>query len=171
MALVLVLVLGLIVIILSPMPVLAAEPVRDPLFRIERNKNANIVQYDAQVESDGTLHSKEPVVGYWVRLAEQGQIKQLTWSQKTFAYGFTTKLNKSRDRARMKMAADIGRGITINRRGADYVAVVDINGEPSYLEKIYIHATGTGISTKIDYIEIHGNALSNQQRQFESFEP
>jgi hypothetical protein len=165
------LLLGLIVIILFPNPVLASETIRDPLFRIERNKNANIVQYDAQVESDGTLHSKEPVVGYWIRLAEHGQIEELTWSQKKFAYGFSVQLNKTADGATLKLAADIGRKVIVRRNGDDFVAEVDINGKKSYLERIYIHATGTGISTKVDYIEIHGTAVINQERVFETFNP
>jgi hypothetical protein len=31
---------------------------RQNLFKIERNKNANIVQYDAQIGADGKLNSK-----------------------------------------------------------------------------------------------------------------
>ena len=41
------------------MPAIAygREPGRDALFRIERNENANIVQYDAQVAEDGKSNS------------------------------------------------------------------------------------------------------------------
>jgi hypothetical protein len=48
---------------------------RQPLFKIERSKNANIIQYDAQLGADGKLHAREPVVAYWLRLAEQGQVQ------------------------------------------------------------------------------------------------
>jgi len=43
-----------------------------PLFRIERSKNANIVQYDVQLTPDGKIYSKEPVIAYWIRLAKDG---------------------------------------------------------------------------------------------------
>ena len=37
-----------------------------PLFIIERNKNANVVHYDARLTADGKLDPKEPVIAYWV---------------------------------------------------------------------------------------------------------
>ncbi len=44
---------------------------RQALFKIERNTNANIIQYDAQIGTDGKLLKKEPVVAYWIRLADK----------------------------------------------------------------------------------------------------
>ena len=107
----------LIVSIVAPAILHGAELERDALFHIERNKNANIIQYDAQVKPDGMLDSREPVVGYWIRLAEQGQVKELIWIEKKFAYGFTTKLNKGENTATLDMAADIGRTILVKRDG------------------------------------------------------
>ena len=73
----------------------AAELDRQGLFRIERSKNANIIQYDAQVRPDGKLDKKNPVVGYWIRLAEQGQEQELTWLQNKFAFGFIDRTYKA----------------------------------------------------------------------------
>ncbi|MFB3077782.1 MAG: DUF4833 domain-containing protein [Lysobacterales bacterium] len=58
------------------------------LFKIERSKNANIVQYDARVLPDGKLDPDKPVVGYWIRLAEDGRKMKLRFLEKRFAYGF-----------------------------------------------------------------------------------
>ena len=63
------------------------SPGRDALFHVERSRNANIVQYDALLDSNGDLLAKEPVDGYWIRHAEQGEVKTLTWVRKKFAYG------------------------------------------------------------------------------------
>ncbi len=147
------------------------EPGRDALFHIERNKNANIIQYDAQLGPDGMLHSKEPVVGYWVRLADQGQIKQLTWLQKKFAYGFKAKLNRAQDTVTLDMAANLGRTIMVRKDGDDYRAISHIDGVPSYIHKIFIHATGQGLSTKVDYIELYGSAIISGDEQYEYFTP
>ena len=111
----------LFAIIVTPAILQGAELKRDALFHIERNKNANIVQYDAQVTPDGKLYSKEPVVGYWVRLAARGEIKELTWVQKTFAYGFKVKLNKKENTATLDMAADLRRTILVKRIGKTLV--------------------------------------------------
>ena len=161
----------LVTILLTPIILLGNEPGRDALFRIERNKNANIVQYDAQVGANGTLHAEEPVAVYWVRLAEQGQVRKLSWSQRKFAYGFKVKLDKNDNVATMDMALNIGRTIVIKQEDEDYRAVIQINGVETYLEKIFIHASGKGISTRLNYIELHGNAVNNGDEQFERIPP
>ncbi len=140
----------LFAIIVTPAILQGAEPKHDALFHIERNKNANIIQYDAQVTSEGKLFSKEPVVGYWVRLAEQGQVKELIWIEKKYAYGFSTKLNKNDNTATLDMAADIGRTILVKRDGEDFRAIAKIDGIESYINKIFIKATGKAIKTKVE---------------------
>lgn len=149
----------------------AAEPTRDPLFHIERNKNANIVQYDAQLDIDGRLYAKEPVVAYWIRLANKGEIKELTWIQKKFAYGLKSKLDKKHNTARIEMAVDIGRTLVVKRFGEDYRAVGDINGVESFLDRIFIHARGRGISTRVEYIDLFGSSVAGQEEQHERFVP
>jgi hypothetical protein len=146
-------------------------PNRGALFHIERNKNANIVQYDAQFQQNGTLHSEQPVVAYWVRLAEQGQIRELSWVQKKFAYGFSVKLNKVENTAKLEMVAIPGRTIMIRLDNGDYRAITDINGVKCYVEKLFIHADGEGLSTSVNYIELFGNSVSNDADQYERFQP
>lgn len=158
-------------IVVVPAVLLAAELERDPLFHIARNKNANIIQYDAQVGANGMLDSKTPVVGYWIRLAEQGQIKKLTWTQKKFAFGFKAKLNKNENTVALDMVLDLDRTIQVTRVGENYRAITDINGVESYIDKIYLHASGKGISTRVEYIELHGTSLNGQIQQYERFTP
>ena len=117
------------------------------------------------------LFSKEPVVGYWVRLADQGQVEKLTWVQRKFAYGFNAKLNKNENTVTLDMAAKIGRTLLIKRDSEDYRAIADINGVSCYVDKIFIHASGKGASTKVDYIELYGNAVNGQGQQHERFSP
>jgi len=163
--------LVLIAIIVTPAILYGSEPDRDSLFHIERNTNANIIQYDAQVKADGMLYSSKPVVGYWIRLAEQGQVKELTWVQSKFAYGFTVELNKQENTAILDMVADLGRTILVKRDGEDFRAIADIDGVESHIDKIFIHATGKGMSAKVDYIELYGKAVDNQVEQYERFSP
>jgi len=112
----------LITLIATPVFVHGDEPDRDALFHIGRNKNANIIQYDAQVNPDGKLYSREPVVGYWVRLAEQGQVRKLTWIQRKFAFGFKLKLNKNENTATLDMAVNLGRTILVKKDSKNYQA-------------------------------------------------
>ena len=155
----------------APLPVQADTPARQHLFHIERSKNANIVQYDAQVGADGKLFKKEPVVGYWIRLAEEGQVKELSWVQRTFAFGFDTKLDKSRESAELHMKADVGRKINIIRNGDEYRATIMIDAALSYFEKMYIDASRNGMSLKVRFVELHGEDMQTGEVRYEKFVP
>jgi hypothetical protein len=161
----------LAIISLAPAGAHADELIRDALFHIERSKNANIVQYDAQLGTDGNLHTKTPVVGYWIRLAHDGEIKELSWAQKKFAYGFKIKHNKKDNTASMDMAADLGRSITIMKEGEDYRAVANIDGVNSFIDKIFIHSSGSGLSTKVEYVDLFGKSVTDQAELYERFNP
>jgi hypothetical protein len=149
----------------------AGEPDRQALFKIERNKNANIVQYDAQLGTDGTLLKKEPVVAYWVRQADKGQVQELSWVQKNFAYGFSVKHDQKNDSLELDMKADIGRPISVKREADGYRAMAQIEGSTSYIEKIFIHATGKGMSTTVNYIEMYGNDVKTGEKRSEKIVP
>jgi len=161
----------LFALICAPMFLHAGVPDRQALFKIERNKNANIVQYDAQIGADGKLLKKEPVVAYWVRLAEKGQVQELSWMQKTFAYGFNVKHDPKNDTLELDMKADIGRPIKVQREADGYRATAQIEGSASFIEKIFIHATGKGMSTTVNYIELHGLDVKTGEKRFEKIVP
>lgn len=151
---------------------LHSDPVtREALFWIERSKNANIIKYDAQIGPNGKLYADEPVVAYWVRLAERGQIEELSWIQETFAFGFTADYDASSDTVHLDMAVDLDRTLTVVRDGEVYRAKTIIDGAESYLEKIYIKAHKRGFLITVDYIDIYGTRADNGEDQFEHYIP
>ena len=163
---------ALLALALFHMPLLQAETLTiHPLFHIERSKNANIVQYDAQAAEDGKLFKKEPVVGYWIRLNEKGQKQELSWLQRTFAYGFKTKLDKSRESALVNMKADVGQSIKVIRDGDKFRATITIDGAPSYFEKMYIDATRDGMSLDVHYVELFGEDMKTGEARYEKLNP
>jgi Domain of unknown function (DUF4833) len=149
----------------------AGTPDHEALFHIERNINANIVQYDAQVGENGLLDEKHPIMVYWVRLAEEGQVKQLSWIEKKFAYGVKTKLNKAKTSATLDFALDLGKTLRVERFDNDYRAVTDIDGVPCFLDKMFVHITENGLSIKLDYVEMFGHAVDGQKAQYERYTP
>ena len=149
-----------------------AQSVADqPLFHIERSKNANVVQYDARVLPDGKLHGKEPVTVYWIRHAEQGQRRELSWVQRTFAYGLDARTADDGESARLELKANIGRDLTVQRDGQSFRAVADIGGEPAWLDRIFVDSEGKGLSTRVNYIELHGRAVDGGGERYEKFVP
>ena len=141
------------------------------LFRIERSKNDNIVQYDVQVRTDGTLDPKEPVVAYWIRLAENGQKQSLKWLEKKFAYGFRARYDAKTNSATLDMVAKIRRTIKVHEMQGEYRAETAVEGRPAYLEKIYISSKGKGLSTEVVSIELFGEDKQTGEERYEKIDP
>jgi hypothetical protein len=166
------LILALGLALFSVSTALCSDPLRrEPLFKIERSKNANIIQYDAQIGPDGKLDSKKPVVAYWVRLAEQGQLKELSWIQRKFAFGFDADYDPVTDSASMDMEVDIGRSITVIRDGDVYRAGTTIGGLESFLDRIYIQAHKHGLIINVEYVDVFGKDANTGEERFEHFVP
>lgn len=159
-------VLLIIALALTHAILVAGETERQSLFKIERSKNANIIQYDAQIGPDGKLNNKEPVIGYWIRLAEQGQVKKLSWVQRTFAFGFKTKFHKNSNSATIEMVADIGQPIQVRFQDGQYRAIVELDGQSSELDTIFIQAHGKGISVNVEYVDIFGKDLTTGAKTY-----
>ena len=160
----------LAVLVLLALPA-AAQMKTSPLFIIERSKNANIVRYDAQLTDNGKLDPREPVIAYWVRLAEDGHREELSWIQKKKAYGFTIKPDPSVDGCRMTLVAVPGRQIIVKQEREAVRAEAVIDGRPAVLEKIYIKASDGLIGPRVEYIEVYGKDLQTGEQRREKMVP
>jgi hypothetical protein len=141
------------------------------LFRIERSKNANVVQYDAQVTPDGKIYAKEPVIAYWIRLAEEGQRKKLSWIQRRWAYGFKAQYDAEGNVATLEMRANIGRTIKVYAEDGVYRGEITIDGRPAFIEKIYITSVEGGILPKVQSIELYGKDTCTGEDRYERMKP
>ena len=111
------------------------------------------------------------MTAYWVRLAEQGQEKKLTWTQRKFAYGFDVTLSEDNHSVLLDMVLNLGRPIVVKRHAQDYRAMIDINGVACFLDRVFIQAHGKGWSTRLDYIELYGKDVDNDEDQYERVSP
>lgn len=145
-----------------------SEPQR--LFHIERNKNANIVVYDAHVLPDGKLRKKDPVEVYWLKLAEDGERKKLKRIERRMAYGFKVQQQEDR-RLVLDMKADIGRDIVVTAVDDTVAAHIDIDGRSAVLSRIYIFANEKGLLPEVEYLELFGFDLETGQERYEKFVP
>ena len=141
------------------------------LFKIERSKNANIVQYDVRVRPDGTLDPDKPVVGYWIRLAEDGRRMKLRFLEKRFVYGFKTSYDPASNSVTMIMKANFGRQMKVLKTTDGYRAEIMIDGRNSLIGKIFVHASQKRFSRKIEYIELYGVDSVTGEDRFERYVP
>ena len=149
----------------------AAHADTQPLFTIERSKNANVVHYDARLGADGKLDPKQPVVAYWIMLAEDGRREDLNWVEKGKAYGFDIKPDPSGDGYRMTVVSAPDRQITVKMEGKAARADMAIDGHPAVLEKMYIDSSDGLMGPKVHYIELHGKDVKTGEKRFEKIVP
>jgi hypothetical protein len=162
----------LVLLLAAPLAALAdsGKPAAQRLFHIERNKNANIVAYDAMVLPDDSLAEDDPVVVYWLKLAEDGSRKDLKWIERKKAYGFDVK-EREGNRLVLEMKADIGRAVVVDTLDGVYRAFADIGGSRAVLEKVFIFAEEGKPLPSVKYIELFGTDPATGDETYEKFEP
>jgi len=126
-----------------------------PLFVIERNTNANVVHYDANIGADGQLDPRQPVTAYWVMAAVDGHREELTPLEKSRAYGFTVE-PKDSNSYRLKLVAQRQRDISIVRQGDAIRAEAVIGGRRAWLQKMYVNTHKFLAVPTVKYIELFG---------------
>ena len=149
----------------------AAQIKTQTLFIIERSKNANVVHYDARLTADGKLDPKEPVIAYWVLLAEDSRREELSWLEKKKAYGFNIKPDPSVNGYKMTLMAAPQQQITVKKTGDAIRAEGVIDGRPAVLEKMYIKASDGLMGPKVQYIELYGKDLQTGENRYEKIVP
>ncbi len=141
------------------------------LFKIERSKNANIVQYDVHVRADGTLDPKTPVVAYWIRLNEDGRRMKLRFFEKRFAYGFSAAYEPASNSVTLVMKANLGRDLKVLKTTDGYRAMVIIDGRDALIDKIFVQSSGKKLFKQVEYIELHGVDRITSEDRFERYIP
>lgn len=130
-----------------------------PLFTIGRNKNANVVHYEANLAADGTLDRKKPVTAYWVMLAGDGSRKKLNWAERMKAYGIKIRPDAAAGGYKMTLAAAPWLPLAVRQTGNVVSAEVAINGRQAVLVKMFIQARDRLLGPKVEYIELYGKDL------------
>jgi hypothetical protein len=155
---------------LLAVPAGAEERTAQSLFRIERSKNANVVQYDARVRADGSLDRDEPIDAYWLRLAKDGRRKELSWLHRR-AYGFSTRWREDGETLEMKMTAPIGRRLEVVMVDDTYRVRTRIDGRPAWVERIFVQSKERLLLPKVVYIDLRGTDVESGETRSERFVP
>ena len=125
------------------------------LFYIERNKNANILQYEANLLPDGRIDPEQPVIAYWVMLARDGHTEKLNFLDKR-AYGFDYRFEKQTGVCELVINAFKKRVLKICNGNDAFMAETTINNKPAYLKKVYITAKDAIPLPRVESIELFG---------------
>jgi hypothetical protein len=125
------------------------------LFYLQRQPNSNTIMIDLNM-TNGELDLDNPVHVYWRRYAEQGQSEELSWIQRTFAYGIDSK--KISDTAyELNFVSYKKRKFWLEKdaEGQWQVFTTFSNGKKMILKRIYMHINGGSFwSPNIEYVEL-----------------
>ncbi len=141
-----------------------------PLFRIERSKNKNIVQYDARLLRNNTISESNPVHAYWV-LAD-GQKEELGMLERREAYGIESAEKLSRNKFRIVLAALGSRSLIVQKMKEGYKALIRIGGELSILDRVYVQSEeGILGLPKVQYVDLFGRSIKTDKLVHERIIP
>ena len=128
------------------------------LFHIERNKNANIVQYDANVNNE-VIDKENPIDAYWVLHASSGQRSELSSFDRR-AFGFTVKYDED-GYFDLALNAVPDRRIKILMINGEPKAKISINGEESFFTKVYVSARSNFVGIpRVSFYTIYGTDIN-----------
>jgi hypothetical protein len=142
-----------------------------PLFVIERNVSKNVVHYDAQLTTEGSLDPKEPVIAYWAMMANGGHREELTFLERLLGYGFTIQPDPNGRGFRMALVADRERKITVSQKGDQVAAEIMIAGRPALLRKVHVNLTEGFGFPKVNYFELFGRDPTSGEDLYEKIMP
>lgn len=126
------------------------------LFYLQRTSNTNTIVYELNYKN-GTLDKRNPVHPFWIRYTEQSQRAELSWIQRTFAYGVRIKLMEDSS-YRVRLVSYAGYSMFL-KKGADgkYRMHAPINGQLMILNRVFVKITGGSMwSPDIEYFELSG---------------
>ncbi len=126
-----------------------------PLFKIERNKNANIVKYDIRMDAEGRIDKKNPMDAYWMLYADKGQRAEIGTFEKK-AYGYNIKYNDA-GYYDLRLKAVENRDLKVYLVEETPKAEIEINGKPAYLSNVYVNAKDGALGIpKVSYYTLSG---------------
>jgi len=114
--------------------------------------------YDLNFEN-GTLNVEEPVHVYWIRYSDQGQRQELSYIQRTFAYGIKATALKNSNGYVMHFVSYKKYLLYLLKSAADnkYRVYTTVNSKTVVLNRIFIKINGGSFwSPKVEYVEIKG---------------
>ena len=131
---------------------------RAPLFRIERSKNKNFVQYDACLLQNKNISESDPVHAYWV--LTNGKKEELSILESKEAYGIQSKEKLGENKFRIVLAALKDRSLTVQKMKEGFKAVTQISGELSILQRVYVQSEEQTVGLpKVQHVDLFGRSL------------
>lgn len=143
------------------------------LFYLQRTHNHNTIMFDLNVESGGTINSKEPVHPYWIRYSDDGRRQELSYIQSHYAYGLKSKkLPDGRFELRFVSYKKVPLYLYKSPRENRYRVQTTINGKTIEVTRVFLQIEGGSFwLPNVVCAEIKGVDPQTGQEIVELFKP
>lgn len=142
-----------------------------PLFYIERTKNANKLYYEARITASDSIDAKDPIKAYWIMWAKDSTGKTtegMNFIERTKVYGYNIKPDGAGKVFNMTLKPFKERLIKVYMKGGAARAEMAISNRPAFFERMFIYAKG---DSKPDSIKLYGCDPESGEKIFELFLP
>ncbi|AKD56825.1 CDP-alcohol phosphatidyltransferase [Spirosoma radiotolerans] len=134
------------------------------LFYIQRDPNPNTIICTLNLKN-GQLDKQDPVHVFWIRYTEQSQQKELSYIQRTFAYGVKARpVANEQYELTFVSYKKLPLHLVKSDHDAGYYVYATVNQKKVILRRIYLHIEGgTMWMPNVKYIQLEGtNALTGE---------
>lgn len=131
--------------------------IENQLFYLQRDPDANTVIYQLNTKN-GVLDSKKPVDAFWIRYAEDGEVKALSVIQKNLAYGIKSKqINKDKHELKLVSYPDFPLYLIKSKHDQQFHVYANFKDQEVILDRIFVRIDGgTFYYPNVIYIELKG---------------
>ena len=125
------------------------------LFVIERSLNANAVAYDVVTTGTGQLDPGSPLRAYWIMNARCGEVEELTFAERSWAYGYDVRMCDPK-RCTVALRALKDRPIVVEIERGEPRAITRIGAEPAVLRSVFVSVRRGGALPVVESLELFG---------------
>jgi len=146
----------------SPLKFPVPKGISNQLFYLQRDPNTNTIICELNVDKNGVVDRKEPILVYWLRYAEKGEQEDLSYIQRKFAYGIQTK-ELAKDQFELRFVSHKKLPMYL-QRGEDkkFHVFVTVNQKKVQIERIFVRIEGGSFwLPNVKYVEIKGVNTEN----------
>lgn len=122
-------------------------------FTIEKSTNKNIVVYDAKINGTA-LDTKSPVVAYWIMNESGGHKEDLTFVERSKAFGFD--LQQAEGGYKVSIVSMKQKPFIVSLEDGCAVARADIAGKPGKITKMFVQMKEGAFLPKVEFVMLYG---------------
>ena len=138
------------------------------LFYLQRDPNSNTIICALNLKN-GQLDKQDPVRVFWIRYTEQSQSEELSFIQRTFAYGIKARaLSNEEYELNFVSYKKFPLRLVKSERGPGYHVYATVNQKRVILRRLYVHIEGGTLwKPNVKYIQVEGVNASTGENTVE----